>query len=199
MQCGCCFVTSISVHQRLTHPLRKEQISYCSEMVFEKSLLLFQNHFHHLLVKELRWLPVNLAIKCANTVGRENDCHTCFCKNNNNKQNKFHSHPHTKKHHLVFCENKTSDLKKTTTTSVMSSGTIMCTEYRVVVFLLILRNIGALGKAPSNQYYCVFSFLLLGFEKMGVKHNDEKVVWFYFVSEILNPPIKGKDYVSVSI
>lgn len=81
----------------------------------------------------------------------------------------------------------------------MSSGIIMCTEHRVVLFLLILRNIGVLGKALSNQYYCVFSFLLWGFEKMGMKHNHEKVVSFYFVSEISNPPIKGKDYASISM
>ena len=81
---------------------------------------------------------------------------------------------------------------------MMSSG-IMHTEHRVVLFLLILRNIGVLGKELSNQYYCVFSFLLLGFEKMGAKHNHEKVVSFYFVSEILNPSTKGKGYISVSV
>lgn len=44
-------------------------------------------------------------------------------------------------------------------------------------------------------------FLLWDFEKMveAEKQDCERVVSFFFVSEILNPPTKDKDYVFVSI
>lgn len=61
-------------------------------------------------------------------------------------------------------------------------------------------KLGSLGKELSNQYYCSFSLLFFDFKKMeeGEEHGSKWDLSFYFISEILYPPTKYKDYVFFS-